>query len=805
VAQHSPRRRRVRAQRPRNRWWNRAVWRIPLLLIPVGLCALVVAAYVYVQFSQMIILGFEGKRWSLSSKVYAEPESLYPGLPLRPNDLQASLERLGYRPVQVLTSQGQYRMHTSRVDIALREFRYPYRYEPARTIHVTFGRNTVQEIRDPRGDEALSVVDLEPQLVSEFFTPEREKRQLVHIGDIPPHLIQAVIAIEDRRFYTHRGIDWLGILRALYRNVQAGGVTEGGSTLTQQLVKNFFLTPTRSIWRKSAEVIMAVMVEARYSKAAILELYLNEIYLGQRGSISINGVGEAARLYFRKDVQELTIAEAALMAGLIRAPHLYSPYKHPERAQERRNRVLTAMQDVGYLSPEARDRAMRTPLRVETVTLEINRAPYFVDLLREQLLQRYSVEDLTANNLTIFTSLDLRLQEAAQRVLEAGLARVDGRLGKVAEGREAQGALIAIQPQTGFIRALVGGREYASSQFNRVTQARRQVGSVFKPIVYAAALESAFRRGEPVITALTRVEDVPTTFSHDGRRWSPENYSGRYLGWVGPRTALEQSLNVATVKFAERVGYETVLRYARRMGMQSKLDPLPSLALGAFEATPWEVAQVYAVLANHGLRASPFSVKEVMTADGRVLEKHHIAVEATLQPATAFLVTDFLEGVFERGTARSARRSGFHGTAAGKTGTTDGGRDAWFAGYTSDLLVVVWVGYDDNRALGLTGAQAALPIWVDFMKEFLGGRTSQAFHPPPGVVQVTVDPMTGEVAHAGCPTRVTEVFIAGTEPKAFCALHGTAAAAEKAISGPRPAAPRELVAPGAERPELTSP
>ncbi len=329
------------------------------------LCALVGAAYVYVQFSQMIILGFEGKRWSLSSKVYAEPESLYPGLPLRLDDLQASLERLGYRPVQALTNQGQYRVHAGQVDIALREFRYPYRLEPARTIRVTFRRNTVGEIRDLRGDQAISVVDLEPQLVSEFFTPEREKRQLVKIGDIPPHLIQAVVAIEDRRFYAHRGIDWLGILRALYRNVRAGGVTEGGSTLTQQLVKNFFLTPKRTIWRKSAEMIMAVMVEARYSKAAILELYLNEIYLGQRGSISINGVGEAARLYFRKDVRELAIAEAALMAGLIRAPHLYSPYKHPDRALERRNRVLTAMLDAGYLSPEAYQRrdAHATPRR----------------------------------------------------------------------------------------------------------------------------------------------------------------------------------------------------------------------------------------------------------------------------------------------------------------------------------------------------------------------------------------------------------------------------------------------------------
>jgi penicillin-binding protein 1B len=268
---------------------------------------------------------------------------------------------------------------------------------------------------------------------------------------------------------------------------------------------------------------------------------------------------------------------------------------------------------------------------------------------------------------------------------------------------------------------------------------------------------------------------------------------------------LEQSLNVATLKFAERIGYETVVRYARRMGLQGKLEPLPSLALGAFEASPWDIAQVYAVLANHGLRASPFSIKEVMTADGRVLEKHHIGVETALQPATAFLVTDFLAGVFERGTARSARRSGFHWTAAGKTGTTDEGRDAWFAGYTPDLLVVVWVGYDDDRPLGLTGAQAALPIWVDFMKEVLGGRPSQPFHPPPGVMQVTVDPASGEVAHAGCPTRVTEVFIAGTEPKTFCALHSPTAAAEKTHSISSPASPREGVSREVERPDAKSP
>jgi penicillin-binding protein 1B len=786
------------------RWLQSRAVRLPVLLMPLALIGLVVGIYTYVQFSQMITLGFEGQRWSLASKVYADPESVYPGLPLRLDDLQASLERLGYRAVAAITGQGQYRLNAPQVEVALRDVEYPYRREPGRTVRVTFGRNIVQEIRDVRQNQAIAAVDLDPQLVSEFFTTEREKRRLVKIAEIPPHLIHAAIAIEDRRFYTHRGVDGIGIVRALYRNLRAGGVAEGGSTITQQLVKNFFLTPTRALWRKAAEVIMAVMVEARYTKAAILELYLNEIYFGQRGSISIHGVGEAARLYFRKEARDLSLAEGALLAGLIRAPHLYSPYKHPERALERRNRVLAAMQATGYVSAQEVERASRTPLRVEPITLEINRAPYFVDVLRDQLLQRYSLGDLTGNNLAIFTTLDSRLQEAAQEALEAGLADLDRRMGQAAEGRQVQGALIALQPQTGFIRALVGGRDYGTSQFNRVTQARRQVGSVFKPIVYAAALESAFRRDSQVMTAATLVEDTPTTFMYDGQRWSPRNYGGRYLGWVGPRQALEQSLNVATVKYAERVGFATMARYAQRMGLPGKFAPLPSMALGAVEATPLEVAQVYAVLANHGLRATPFSVKEVMTADGRVLEKHHIGVEEALQPATAFVITDFLTGVFDRGTARSARRAGFHWKAAGKTGTTDDERDAWFAGYTPDLLVVVWVGYDDNHPLGLSGAQAALPIWVDFMKAVLAGRPSQDFLPPGEVVEVMVDPVSGELAHAGCPTRVTEVFIEGTEPTTLCPLHRAGAAESRIPSSARQAPPGESPRRSGNSP-LTSP
>lgn len=756
----------------RIRWFRWLLLRGPLLLVPLAFIGLLGIIYTYAQLSGMITQRFEGKRWSLSSKVYAEAESLYPGLPRRMEDLRASLEQLGYRAVQSIPTSGQYRSSGSHIDIALRDFQYPYRRVLGRGIRVTFGGHTVRALHDLRSQEQLGAIELEPHLVSEFFSPEREKRRLIKLTELPPHLIQALIAVEDRRFYEHRGLDWIGILRALYRNLRAREVTEGGSTITQQLVKNFLLTPARTLWRKLTEMAMAVLVESRYSKDAILELYLNEIYFGQRGSISVHGVGEAARLYFRKEARELSLEEAALLVGLIRSPHLYSPYKHPDRALERRNRVLAAMREEGYLSEEQLQRAARTPLRVETLTLEVNRAPFFVDALREQLLQRYSLEDLTSNNLTIFTTLDMRMQLAAQRALEVGLARVDKRLGISAEGHTAQGALFAIQPQTGFIRALVGGRHYATSQFNRVTQARRQVGSVFKPIVYAAVLESPSSQNRQGTTALTLVEDTPTTFTYGGQRWAPQNYDQRYLGWVRPRVALEHSLNVATVKFAERAGFETVARYARSMGMQGKFDPFPSLALGAIEATPWEVAQVYSVLANHGLRAVPLTVKEVMAGEGRVLEKHHIGVEEVLQPATAYLVSEFLEGVFERGTARSARKAGFHWRAAGKTGTTDEGRDAWFAGYTPDLLVVVWVGYDDNHPLGLTGAQAALPIWVDFMKEALAGRPSQEFFPPPGIVWVTVDPTSGGIATAACPTRVTEVFIAGTEPKHVCSLHG---------------------------------
>jgi penicillin-binding protein 1B len=742
------------------------------VLLLLAFFALLAAMYAYVHLSPLITIGFEGKRWSLSSKVYAEPVSLYPGVPLRIEALRESLEHLGYRPVPSITAQGQYCIHGAQIDIGLRDFHYPYRVMPGRAVRVIVDGQTVREIRDLRDWQAMRTVDLEPPLVSEFFSPERAKRRLVRLAEIPPHLTQALIAIEDRRFFQHHGIDWISMLRALYRNLRAGKVIEGGSTITQQLVKNFFLTPTRSLSRKLAEMALAVLVEVRYSKAAILELYLNEIYLGQRGSISINGVGEAARLYFRKEVQELTVAEAALLVGVIRAPHVYSPWKHPERALERRHRVLAAMREAGYLAEDQFQQALRTPLRVEAVTLEINRAPYFVDLLREQLLQRYSLEDLTSNNLTIFTTLDMHMQHAAQRALEAGLTRVDRRVSRANTGRAAQGALIAIQPQTGFIRALVGGRNYLASQFNRVTQAQRQVGSVFKPIVYAAVLESVFAPDAQATTALTRVEDAPTTFAYNGQRWAPENYDRRYLGWVGPRTALEQSLNVATVKFAERVGFETVAQYARRMGIQGKVEPFPALALGAIEATPWEVAQVYGVLANHGLQAAPLTVKEVMTGDDRVLEKRHIEIAEVLHPATAYLVTNFLEGVLERGTARSARTTGFPWRAAGKTGTTEDSRDAWFVGYTPDLLAVVWVGYDDNQPLGLTGAQAALPIWVDFMKDVLIGRPSQAFLPPPGVVQMTVDPTSGGIATAECPTRVTELFIEGSEPRALCPLHG---------------------------------
>ena len=639
---------------------------------------------------------------------------------------------------------------------------------------VVFDKGKVKELRGARSKRKYAEQPLEPELITYLFDESREKRRHVKYEELPDHLVKAVLAIEDRRFFSHPGLDPFRIVGAALRNLRAESYLQGGSTITQQLCKNFFLTPERTWKRKVQEAILAFVLERRASKQDILELYLNEIYLGQAGSFSINGVGQAARLYFHKDVSNLVLPESAFLAGLIQSPNPYNPYRHPQRATERRNVVIRAMNDAGYIDGATMDTSLASPLKVERGTMDTADAPYFVDLVRTQLAERYDPRDLTTQNLSIHTTLDLRLQALAQAALEKGLDNAEKMI-KRKEHPPVQGCLIALDPVSGNLVALVGGRSYGASQYNRVTQARRQPGSTFKPFVYLAAFEATFDDPAlPPITPATVVEDTPSVFFYEDKEYMPENYEDKYLGYVTLRRALANSLNVATVKVAEMVGYERVADlWSKKLKIGTSIRPYPALALGSFEATPYEMAVAYNVLANGGLKVEPVTVLRVTDDQGRTLEQPRSPPPPrVVHEETVFLITNMLRSVLNEGTGAASRALGFALDGAGKTGTTNDLRDAWFAGYTPDLLAVVWVGFDDNTPIGLPGSRAALPIWVDFMKEALAGRKTQRFLPPmEGVVFIDIDKETGLLATPSCPKVISEAFIAGTEPQERCSAH----------------------------------
>jgi penicillin-binding protein 1B len=478
-------------------------------------------------------------------------------------------------------------------------------------------------------------------------------------------------------------------------------------------------------------------------------------------------------MYFHKDVGNLTLAEAALLAGMIQSPNPYNPYRHVKRATDRRNQVLRAMVEAGFVDAAAAQAAMAQPIRVENASLDSSDAPYFVDLAKQQLSERYDAKDLATQNLAVYTSLDLSLQALAQDVLAEGLARVDKMIRRK-DHPPVQGALIALEPNTGAVLALVGGRDYAQSQYNRATTAKRQPGSTFKPFVYLTAFEATFDDPAlPPITPATVVEDAPTVFLFGKQEYAPQNYENDYKGYVTLRTALAHSLNNATVKVAEMVGYERIADlWNRRFGMPAKVQPYPAVALGSFEATPLELATAYNILANMGLKVSPTTVLEVKDEKGITLEQHYPKSPRVARAESTFLVVNMMRSVINNGTAAAARSMGFTADAAGKTGTTNDLRDAWFAGFTPDLLCVVWIGFDDNTPTGLSGAKAALPIWVDFMKGAQAGARGEKFPvPTSNVVFVEIDQQTGLLATPGCPKVIAEAFVAGTEPHEYCTLH----------------------------------
>ncbi len=710
---------------------------------------------------------WSARKWNVPSRIYSAPTRLYPGLEPAEADLEATLAALGYRETGQgrPPAAGEFTRARDRWVIHLRDFDYPEGPFRGHPLELRLESGRIVALRDVEGRAEVGTARLEPVEVSAVFDAQMERRSPVSLDEVSPELVQAVLAVEDRRFYRHQGLDGVRIMRAAAANVRARRFVQGGSTLTQQLIKNFYLHHEKTWGRKLREAVMAVLFELRHSKEEILEAYLNEVYLGQDGAVSIAGVEEAARHYFSKPATRLDLSEAALLAGLIRAPGRYDPDRHPERARARRATVLRLMAAQGRVELDAAERAREAPLPAARARRTLEGAPYFTDFVLRELRERFSRDALEREGFRIFTTLDPRAQRAAERAVHERARQLEEThpaLRPAEGGARLQAALVALDPRSGELLALVGGRDWRASQYNRAVQARRQPGSAFKPFVYLTALEDGRH------TLVSPVSDSALTMVVSGREWAPRNYDGTFHGTVSLREALEQSYNLATARLALDVGLDRVVETARRAGIRSPLAAVPSLALGAFEVTPMELATAYASLAAGGARAVPRSILEVVGPDGEVLTAHDLRTERVLPAGPVYLVNRALQGVLERGTAAGASALGYRGRAAGKTGTTNGYRDAWFVGYTPALLALAWVGFDDNRSLGLTGAQAALPAWVSFMHAYATPSREPDFVPPPDVVTLEVDVASGKLADDACGPWRSEPFLVGTEPTESC-------------------------------------
>src|SRR5438093_2085576 len=618
---------------------------------------------------------------------------------------------------------------------------------------------TAVESFDP--SEGAKVYDDNDELITEFHV---ERRIFVPLAQIPTALQDAVIATEDARFYSHHGVDPTGIARAIYQNWRRRRIVEGGSTITQQLAKVLFLTPDKSLERKLKEAVLALLLERRYSKNRILELYLNQIYFGQ-GAF---GVEAAARTFFGKSVGELTLAESALLAGLPKAPATYSPFDHPDAAKRRRNTVLTRMVETGALKPDQARPAGQAALVLVPPERRRTTGQYFLEYVQQLLEQQYGADVVFKGGLHVYTTLSPTMQLKAERVLRDGLRAVEARRVAAGKGKPVaaeapadrpEGALLALEPQTGYIRAMVGGYDFFKSEFNRAVQARRQPGSAFKPFVYIAALEAG-------LTPASVVDDSPVQypFGANGKIWKPDNYDRKFRGPITYQQALEESINVATIKVQERIGVRRTVDVARRLGVESPLGDNLSIALGTSDLTLLELTSAYGALGNQGTWMRPTAIRYVLDPQQKLLEENPPQGKPVLAPEVAYVITHMLEGTIERGTGVAAKALGR--PAAAKTGTTNDYSNAWFIGYTPKLTTGVWVGYDRPRSLGRdeTGSRVAVPIWTAFMSEALAGTPGEDFPVPERVVVLPVDLNPG----GGCVRPVMMAFIVGTEPQATC-------------------------------------
>jgi penicillin-binding protein 1B len=737
----------------------------------------VLFSYFYIKYDRIIVKRFRSPVFANSAKIYALPKTVRDGEQIQAKDIAAELRRAGYSDKDGQSTLGTFHVSKDGIEITPGPESY-HSPEPAR-ISIQDGQ--VDKISSNGND--LSAYELEPQLVTALFDAEqRSKRELVKYDDIPPQMVQAVLAIEDRRFFEHSGVNFLRMAEAAWIDVVRGRHEQGGSTLTMQLSRGFFLTPEKTIKRKLTEMLIAEELEQKFTKKQIFEFYANWVDLGQRGSFAISGFAEASKAYFNKDLKDITLPEAALLAGIIQRPSYLSPYRHPERALERRNLVLESMVETHAITREQADKAKAAPLKLAPPNVEASDAPYFVDMVRDQLISKFNETELNDQSYRIYTTLDPDLQKAAAQSVEMGIKLVDDQVKKlrtkkvkvgkkfettVAPGPQAQVAMVVLDPHTGAVLALVGGRDYGWSQLNHAV-AKRPTGSIFKPFVYAAAMNTALDGSQTVLTPASVVTDAPSSFAYGDQIYEPRNYKEEYKGDVSLRYALAMSLNNATVKVAEQVGYDKVADLAKSAGIAS-VKATPAMALGSYDASPLDMTGAYTSFANNGIRLSPILLRSVRNGKGDVIANYTTDQRQVLDPRIAYVMTNMMEGVINNGLGYTAvRLRGFTLPAAGKTGSS---HDGWFAGYTSNLLCIVWVGYDDYSDLRLSGAMTAAPIWTEFMKRASAlpqYADMKPFQQPTGVVDVQLDKVTNRLATPTCPDDYVSAFVAGTEPRDTC-------------------------------------
>lgn len=751
----------------------------PLILIPISILVVVVLGilvYYWSIFSGRIDNLLRGEVFTRSAGIYAAPKQLRAGEPISPEELIAHLKRAGYveKGTQAETARGRYSVNGANVDVEPSQNSSVDGVRQFQGIRAQFAKSgkAISSLSALDGNVRLERTWLEPELISSVTGRERSKRKVIGFNDLPQHLVKAIVVTEDRSFFEHYGVNIRGILRALvrrYDNTDPNSpiARQGGSSITQQLVKNLLLSPERTMRRKVAEAYMSVILETRLTKEQIFELYCNQVYLGQQAGFSINGFGEAADSYFGKDVTNLTLPEAALLAGLIRSPNRYNPYQEADTATARRNQVLDSMAETGAITREEADRAKAEPLKVAPVRgrIDASDAPYFSDYVQSQLGDIIAGPG-SAEHLRIYTTIDMDLQRAAYTALSKQVAALDKAQAKRFAPGTLQAALVAMNAKTGEIVAMVGGRDYSKSQLNRAATALRQPGSVFKPFVYATALNTAYDPVPRVITPATVYIDEPKTFTYDNQEYSPGNFGESYRhGPVTLRDALVNSLNVITVDVAMEVTIGRVMALAGKAGLPKPARAYPAMALGTSEATPLQVASAYTAFANLGTRTSAIPINRITTGNGVTIAAPTAQKSEVMRPDIAYVMNSFMKDVVNRGTAAKVRARGLKANVAGKTGTS---RDGWFAGFTPNLVCVVWVGFDDGSQLGLTGANSALPIWTDFMQVALSEHPEWQgdWQMPEGIEQVAINPKTGGIADESDPERRIELFINGTSSAA---------------------------------------